>query len=326
MTPLLLGAIGLALALPVPALLSRAAWPRLAPAAGIVLWQSLALAAVLAISGAALSTALWLVTDPDPAPWRVVLHVLIMGIGVLVWARFWWAAWQVWRETSQRRARHRELVDLLGEPHGALPAVRVLAEQTPVAYCIPRLRDPRVVISSGAVASLDDEALRAVLEHERSHVRTRHDLVLEAFGVLHRAFPRVLRTDAPLRQSQVMVELMADDAARRVTGDRPLARAIVALAGGSTPAGALGAGSDALVRADGLRGGAVALPRRRGAAHALSCAQRRNSRRRKPPVAGSGSSADAAGGAGSSSCTSTTSRSTCTPRSEPSAARVRQTR
>ncbi len=229
MTPLLLGAIGLALALPVPALLSRAAWPRLAPAAGIVLWQSLALAAVLAISGAALSTALWLVTDPDPAPWRVVLHVLIMGIGVLVWARFWWAAWQVWRETSQRRARHRELVDLLGEPHGALPAVRVLAEQTPVAYCIPRLRDPRVVISSGAVASLDDEALRAVLEHERSHVRTRHDLVLEAFGVLHRAFPRVLRTDAPLRQSQVMVELMADDAARRVTGDRPLARAIVAL-------------------------------------------------------------------------------------------------
>ncbi len=265
MTPLLLGAIGLALALPVPALLSRAAWPRLAPAAGIVLWQSLALAAVLAISGAALSTALWLVTDPDPAPWRVVLHVLIMGIGVLVWARFWWAAWHVWRETSQRRARHRELVDLLGEPHGALPAVRVLAEQTPVAYCIPRLRDPRVVISSGAVASLDDEALQAVLEHERSHVRTRHDLVLEAFGVLHRAFPRVLRTDAPLRQSQVMVELMADDAARRVTGDRPLARAIVALAGGSTPAGALGAGSDALVRLERLRDPASPRARRASA-------------------------------------------------------------
>ncbi|RYY46086.1 MAG: hypothetical protein EON53_09605, partial [Actinomycetales bacterium] len=30
--------------------------------------------------------------------------------------------------------------------------------------------------------------------------------------------------DAPLRQSQVMVELMADDAARKVTGDPPLAR------------------------------------------------------------------------------------------------------
>lgn len=265
MTPLLLGAIGVALALPVPALLSRAAWPRLAPAAGIALWQSLALAAVLAISGAALSTALWLVTDDHPTWWRVALHVAIMAVGVLVWARFWWAAWQVWRETSTRRARHRELVDLLGEPHGALPAVRVLTEQTPVAYCIPRLRDARVVISSGAVESLDDDALQAVLEHERSHVRTRHDLVLEAFGVLHRAFPRPLRTDAPLHQSQVMVELMADDAARKVTGDQALARAIVALAGGPTPAGALGASSDALLRLERLRSPASARARRASA-------------------------------------------------------------
>ena len=93
-TLLLLGAIGLALALPVPALLSRAAWPRLAPAAGIVLWQSLALAAVLAISGAALSTALWLVTDPDPAPWRVVLHVVRARLSLLqaVWPGVSWGS------------------------------------------------------------------------------------------------------------------------------------------------------------------------------------------------------------------------------------------
>ena len=253
MTPFLLGLIGLALALPVPALLARASWPFLSPVAGVILWQSLALAAVLAISGAALSTALWLVTHDQLTWWRVTLHVTILGIGVLVWTRFWWAAWQVWHETPTRRRRHRELVDLLGQPHGALPAVRILAEHTPVAYCIPRRRDPRVVISQGTVDALDDDALQAVLEHERAHVRIRHDLVLEAFGVLHRAFPRPLRTDAPLRQSQVLVELMADDAARKVTGDGALARAIVALAGGVTPAGALGAGSDALVRLERLR-------------------------------------------------------------------------
>lgn len=265
MTPILLGLIGVALALPVPALLSRATWPILAPAAAIALWQSLALAAVLAISGAALSTALWLVTDPDPAPWRIALHALILATGVLVWARFWWAAWQVWRETSRRRARHRELVDLLGEPHGALPAVRILAEETPVAYCIPRLRDARVVVSSGAVETLDDDALVAVLEHERSHVRTRHDLVLEAFGVLHRAFPRILRTDAPLHQSQVLVELMADDAARRAVGSPPLARAIVALAGARTPEGALGGGGSALLRLQALQR-PVGSPARRASA------------------------------------------------------------
>jgi Zn-dependent protease with chaperone function len=252
-TPVWLGLIGLALALPVPAVLARMSWPQLSPAAGIVLWQSLALAAVLAISGAALSTALWLVTEDRLTWWRIALHVVILGVGVLVWARFWWAAWHVWRETQARRQRHRELVDLLGQPHGALPAVRILAEQTPVAYCIPRLRDARVVISQGTLDALDEDALLAVLEHERAHVRTRHDLVLEAFGVLHRAFPRPLRTDAPLRQSQVLVELMADDSARKVAGDQALARAIVALAGGVTPAGALGAGSAALVRLERLR-------------------------------------------------------------------------
>lgn len=252
MTPVWLGLIGLALALPVPAALARASWPLRSPTAGVVLWQSLALAAVLAISGAALSTALWLVTS-DPTWWRIVLHVLILGTGVLVWTRFWWAAWQVWRETGERRRRHRELVDLLGEPHGALPAVRILAAQTPVAYCIPRRGDARVVISQGTVDALDADALQAVLEHERAHVRIRHDLVLEAFGVLHRAFPRPLRTDAPLRQSQVLVELMADDAARKVAGDPALARAIVALAGGVTPPGTLGASNDALLRLQHVR-------------------------------------------------------------------------
>lgn len=253
MTPIWLALIGLSLSLPVPAILARATWPQLAPAAGIILWQSLALAAVLAISGSALSTALWLVTDDELTWWRVGLHFLLLATGVLVWARFWWAAWQVATETSARRARHRELVDLLGEPHGALPAVRILAEQTPIAYCIPRRGDSRVVISSGTIDSLDDVSLQAVLEHERAHVRLRHDLVLEAFGVLHRAFPRPLRTDAPLRQSQILVELMSDDAARRTTGDHALATAIVALAGTSTPAGTLGAGGDAMVRLNRLR-------------------------------------------------------------------------
>ena len=56
MTPIWLALIGLALALPVPAVLARATWPHLAPAAGIVLWQSLALAAssALAVLAAAL--------------------------------------------------------------------------------------------------------------------------------------------------------------------------------------------------------------------------------------------------------------------------------
>lgn len=248
MTPVLLGLIGLALALPVPALLARTSWPLLVPRAGIVLWQSFALAAILAISGAALSTALWLVTHDRLTWWRVALHLTILGVGVLVWSRFWWAAWTVWRETQSRRRRQRHLVDLLGEADGMAPALRILREETPIAYCVPGLASSRIVVSQGTISTLSATEYAAVLEHERAHVRRRHDLVLEAFTVLHRAFPRVLRTDAPLQQSQIMVELLADDAARRSFGEAPVAGAIVALAGAPTPAGALGSGGAARIR------------------------------------------------------------------------------
>ena len=248
MTPVLLGLIGLALALPVPAALARTSWPLLVPRAGIVLWQSFALAAVLAISGAALATALWLVTHDELTWWRVALHLTILGIGVLVWARFWWAAWSVYRETQTRRRRQRHLVDLLGEADGMAPALRILQEETPLAYCVPGITSSRIVVSQGTISTLSAAEYAAVLEHERAHVRRRHDLVLEAFTVLHRAFPRVLRTDAPLVQSQIMVELLADDAARRSHGDASVAGALVALAGAPTPAGALGSGGAAAVR------------------------------------------------------------------------------
>lgn len=252
MTPLLLGLIGVALSLPVPAVLARMTWTFRSPAAAVVLWQSLALAAILAMSGAALSTALWLVTDDDLTWWRVALHLTILGIGVLVWARFWWAAWIVWRETQSRRRRQRHLVDLLGDADGMAPALRVLREETPIAYCVPGRTSPRIVVSQGTISTLSATEYAAVLEHERAHVRRRHDLVLEAFTVLHRAFPKVLRTDAPLVQSQILVELLADDAARKAHGEASVAGALVALAGAPTPAGAMGLGGAATVRMERL--------------------------------------------------------------------------
>jgi len=257
-TPLLLGLIGIALSLPVPALLGRTSWPYRSPAAGIVMWQSLALAAILATSGAGLSTALWLVAEDDPPAWRVALHVLALLVGVLVWARFWWAVWTVWRRTDARRRRQRHLVDLLGEHDASIaervgPALRVLQHESPVAYCLPDRTESRVVVSSGAIENLTEEELRAVLEHERAHVGARHDLVLEGFEFLRAAYPRVLRTDAPLEQSRVMVELLADDAARKVTGDRALAGAIVTLAGSRAPEGTLGVGNEALLRIERLQ-------------------------------------------------------------------------
>jgi len=54
-TALLLGALGLTLSLVVPGLLAGARWPDRAPAAAVVAWQAVTLAAVLSALGVVLA-------------------------------------------------------------------------------------------------------------------------------------------------------------------------------------------------------------------------------------------------------------------------------
>ncbi|KHL15767.1 peptidase M48-like protein [Mumia flava] len=251
-TPLMLAMIALALAQPVPAALARTRWPDRSPRAAIVLWQSLALAAVLATLGAGLSAAWWLVLHEgrpvaDPGLLRVGLHVACLGLTLLVGVRLTWAAWSVGRELRSARRRHRHLVDLLGAPDAAHGGVRVLDASDPIAYCVPGL-DSRVVITRGALSALEEPEVEAVLAHERSHLRARHDLVVEGFSALHRAFPRLLRSDASLDRTRELVEMLADDRARVRTGELPLARALVKVGGRPAPQGALGSGGGVLER------------------------------------------------------------------------------
>lgn len=249
MTPVWLGLIGVALAHPVPAALGRARWTFLAPRAGIIMWQALALAAVLAVFGAGLSTALWLVSASTLTPMRIAIHFAVLALTLLVASRLAWAIARVAIDTRARRRRHRDLVDLLADHDDTEEGLRILTEQTPVAYCLPAQGRARVIVSQGTLATLDAAELQAVLEHERAHVRRRHDLVLEGFTALHRAFPRgPASADRPLEQSRILVELLADDAAHAKVGARPLATALVKLAGARTPEGALGAGSATLER------------------------------------------------------------------------------
>ena len=124
----------------------------------------------------------------------------------------------------------------------------MIRHEVPVAYCLPGLLGARVVLSEGAVARLAPAELEAVLAHERAHLRARHDLVLEAFGVLHRAFPRYVSSAAALREVTLLVEVLADAVAVRRTGPAPLLRALTALAGSRTPDAGLGAGQGIIAR------------------------------------------------------------------------------
>ena len=253
--------LALALVGPVPALLARATWPLRAPRAAVVLWQSIAVAAVLSTFSAGLALASQLfVPGENGRPtadvraeiaalgWPVWLcSVLVLALTLVIGTRLALAVVQVAIGTRRRRAHHRMMVDLLGEHRRELGAVRVLNVAEPLAYCLPGMRSSRVVLSRGTMSTLSEPELAAILRHERAHLRARHDLVLEAFTAAHTAFPRFVRSRSALDAVRLLVELLADDAAVRVAGPRPLARALVACACGPTPAGALAAGGPTTV-------------------------------------------------------------------------------
>ena len=253
---------------PAPAMLARARWPLRAPRAAMVLWQAVALAAVLSAfsAGIAIATRL-LMPGPDGRPtasivgaagrlgWPLwTVYIGVFALTVLVGARLMVAIAQVAVANRRRRAHHRMVVDLVGVGHDSALSqtctrtrdLRVLDVPQPLAYCLPGVRS-RVVVSEGALSALADAEVAAILTHERAHLRARHDLVLEAFTAVHAAFPRLVRSANALGAVQLLVELLADDAAVRAAGRAPLARALVACASGRAPSGALAAGGPSTV-------------------------------------------------------------------------------
>jgi Zn-dependent protease with chaperone function len=268
---------------PVPALLARARWPLRAPRAAMVLWQAIALAAVLSAfsAGIAIATRL-LMPGPDGRPTASIIgaadrlgwplwtaYIAVFALTVLVGARLMIAVVQVVIANRRRRAHHRMVVDLVGVGNDVALAqscartrdLRILDVPQPLAYCLPGVRS-RVVVSEGTLTTLADDEVTAILTHERAHLRARHDLVLEAFTAVHAAFPRLVRSASALGAVQLLVELLADDAAVRAAGRAPLARALVACASGRTPSGALAAGGTSTVlrvRRLAGRGNSVAL-------------------------------------------------------------------
>jgi Zn-dependent protease with chaperone function len=242
--------VGLALVLagPAPRLLPRLTRLRAAPAAALTLWQSVSLAALVAGLAAAPVAAL----DPGSGgAW--VLTAAIAVTGVLL-ARLLLTGHRTGVALRRARREHRELVDLIGLPEQGQPSVRILAHPTPTAYCLPGLRS-RVVLSEGALEALTDDELAAVLDHERAHLRYRHDLVLEHFTVLHTAVPEVVRSPSGLREVRLLLELHADRYARERHRPRDLGGALVALAQGNHPVAGMGAVGDgmAAARIDRLR-------------------------------------------------------------------------
>lgn len=255
MTTLLLALLAVVLAGPAPWLLGRLPVLRFTPRAAMVLWQSVALAAVLAALGAGLSLAtsgLVAGNGRHRTGWYVVAGLALL-VTLVVLGRLLLSAHLVGSRLRALRRRHRHLIDLLAErpedqPEDQQGRLRVVPGETPMAYCLPGVGRARVVFSDAAYRSLDARERGAVLAHERAHLRARHDLVLEAFTTLHHAFPRVVTSRGALTEVGLLVEVLADRAARTSYGSACVLRALQRLLDAPTPTATLGAGGELRVR------------------------------------------------------------------------------
>jgi beta-lactamase regulating signal transducer with metallopeptidase domain len=232
-------------------LLTRARWTWRTPHTAIALWQALGLAWGLASIGTLLSFGVepygQSVADgvirffEDPAAVSSVrvaavvagLMLTLLLVGVLLVAI---------GTVVRARRRHRALLALVAYGDPEVPGTLVLDHPAAAAYCVPGVRS-QVVVSAGTLALLGPYELAAVLAHERAHARERHDLVLLPFSSLRRIFPQARIVARTLDAVELLIEMAADDRARRHRPAKELATALLrfAAAGAApTPAGTLG--------------------------------------------------------------------------------------
>ena len=253
----LLIVVGLLLTAPVSFRLAIARWPRRSPRPALVLWQAVCLAAGFSVVAGLVVLAVeplgdWLLGGAwnwfaavlegtlDVPAWRLMCGLLAMAMAGLLLIVLVRTALMIGR----RRRAHRRVLDLLTgstAPRSSRrltrPAdVRILDHRAAVAYTVPGWHS-RVVLSAGLVELLTEDELKAVVEHERAHLRARHDLLVlpfQAWAVALGWVPGVRPAGAAVSE---LTEMLADDAAAGRTSCAALASALakVALSGPPPP-------------------------------------------------------------------------------------------
>jgi Zn-dependent protease with chaperone function len=253
-----LGLLAIALAGPVPVLLARAKWPAAAPGLALALWQSIALAGGISMIGSLLlfglqpfGDELWsriagalgnLFTGPLPAN-ASLATTFALSAAVLLTVHLLLNLALTSARSRRQRHRHRELLSLLSSPLPDAPSTRIIDHPAPAAYCLPGARSV-TVLSEGMIELLSAEQLEAVIAHEQAHLKQKHHLLLDAFRSWKRALPWFPIATRAQDAVALLVEMLADDHARRIVGDAVLAEAIELVDATGTSGAALGAPKD----------------------------------------------------------------------------------
>ncbi|WP_300015701.1 M56 family metallopeptidase [Pseudonocardia sp.] len=248
--------LGVVLAEPVSRALAGAHWPARDPVGALLAWQAVGLAGGLALLGAGIVYGLAPLGPSLPAALRALdaasparlgpTHVAALVAALLLALRLVGVLVAVTVRTQRARRRHRDLLDVLGTPWPAAPGARVLDHPVPVAYCLPGLRS-RLVLSVGVLDALDPAGVRAVLAHERAHLRERHDLVVLPFVAWGATAPFVRGMVCAQIAVAALIEMRADDVAASRCRSSELVGALRTM-GGAAPAAALSSFTTALDR------------------------------------------------------------------------------
>jgi Zn-dependent protease with chaperone function len=248
-----LGLVLLALGIGAGPLLSRSVWSHRLPKVAAFAWLGVLSGAIAAAVGmvAVVSTgqhglghrtAEWLANcwhhhdEAGSTRWYLLNAVLLGGTLTAMYV-----AARRYRHTLTQRRRHEEALQFVVRAAGDSDDVCVLDHPIPVVYCVPSRTRP-IVVSSGALAQLEDTELQAVLAHERAHLRNRHHVLLTVVDALAAALAWLPTFRDARRHLPLLLEMTADEIAAHRWGRETVAMALRKLAISPSPAGGLAAG------------------------------------------------------------------------------------
>ncbi|MFD7660211.1 M56 family metallopeptidase [Actinosynnema sp. NPDC059797] len=149
------------------------------------------------------------------------------------------------RRRARTRREHLSVLRLAARREGGSPDTLWLEHEEPVAFSLAG--SPGVVVATdGLVRRLTGEQVRAVLAHERAHLRGRHHLLVaagDAVATLLPFLPLFRRTPGAVRE---LVELAADAAAAQTCGADAVRTALTRVTGCGAPGSALAMSRDAV--------------------------------------------------------------------------------
>jgi hypothetical protein len=224
---------------PLSAWFARARWTSREPVAALVAWQAIGLSGGLAV----LTAELTVFASGQDGSWRAGVASALsapgsigalggLGLALFLLSGLWLLGVLVtsFGRAARSRRAHRVVLELLSRPDRAYDtAFEVIEAGTPVAYSLPG-REPHVVLSTAARDTFTSAELRAVLAHERAHLRQRHSILVQPFVAWERSLPRLSAPNAARRRVEQLVEMVCDDVAGREADTGALASALARLA------------------------------------------------------------------------------------------------